>query len=150
MGPPRPRCDHLAGRERRGTPGPRRAHRPPGGPGRGHGSRSRGTVRVRETAAPRGLLRGVGVKYVLIGVVVALLALRLWRRVRVRRLVTDPSGRGATVPPRRLGAALDRVGGDIGLVARREGRERVRGRTFGIGAAVILLAVAAAVTIPVL
>ena len=89
-------------------------------------------------------------KYVLIGVVVALLALRLWRRVRVRRLVTDPSGRGATVPPRRLGAALDRVGGDIGLVARREVRERVRGRTFRIGTAIILLAVAAAVTIPVL
>jgi len=90
------------------------------------------------------------VKYVLIPIVVALLALRLWRRVRVRRLVADSSAPDATVRARRLGAALDRVGGDVGLVARREVRERVRARTFRIGTAIILLAVAAAVTIPVL
>ena len=46
--------------------------------------------------------------------------------------------------------ALDTLGGDIGLVARREVRERVKGRTFRIGTLVILVAVAAAVTIPVL
>ncbi len=45
---------------------------------------------------------------------------------------------------------MDSLGGDIGLVARREVRERLRGRTFRIGTAIILLAVAAAVTIPML
>ena len=89
-------------------------------------------------------------KYVVIAVVVALLALRLWRRVRVRRLLTDPAEPDTTVRPRRLSATLDRFGGDVGLVARREVRERLRGRTFRIGTAIILLAVAAAVTIPVL
>jgi ABC-2 type transport system permease protein len=49
-----------------------------------------------------------------------------------------------------VGAVLDRFGGDIGLVARREVRERVRGRAFRVGTLIILLAVAAAVTIPVL
>jgi len=49
-----------------------------------------------------------------------------------------------------VGAAFAKLGGDIGLVARREVRERVRGRTFRVGTAIILLAVAAAVTIPVL
>jgi ABC-2 type transport system permease protein len=38
--------------------------------------------------------------------------------------------------------------GDVGLVARREIRERVRGRIFRIGTVVILLAVGAAIVIP--
>ncbi len=38
-------------------------------------------------------------KYAIIGVVVALLALRLWRRVRVRRLLTDSSGPDNTARP---------------------------------------------------
>jgi hypothetical protein len=82
--------------------------------------------------------------------VVALLALRLWRHRRARALAADAPEPGGAVRPGRLGATLDKLGGDIGLVARREVRERVRGRTFRVGTAVILLAVAAAVTIPVL
>jgi ABC-2 type transport system permease protein len=49
-----------------------------------------------------------------------------------------------------VSAILDRFGGAVALVARREVRERMRGRTFRVGTAIILLAVAAAVTIPVL
>jgi ABC-2 type transport system permease protein len=88
-------------------------------------------------------------KYVIIPVVVALVALRLWRHRAARRHVGggDP-GTGAR--SRGRGSALGRIGGDVGLVARREIRERVRGRTFRVGTLVILVAVAAAVTIPVL
>ena len=59
---------------------------------------------VRETAALRGLPRGAGVKYVIIGVVVALLALRLWRRTRVRRRLADSSGPDTTARPPAAGA----------------------------------------------
>ena len=40
--------------------------------------------------------------------------------------------------------------GDVGLVARREIRERVRGRIFRVGTLIILLAVGAAIVIPTL
>jgi ABC-2 type transport system permease protein len=94
-------------------------------------------------------------KYVIYAVIVALLALRLWRRKRARALKSGGDADGSAGPrsgarPRPVGAFLDKVGGDIGLVARREVRERVKGRTFRVGTLIILLAVAAAVTIPVL
>ena len=89
-------------------------------------------------------------KYALYAVIVALLGLRLWRHRRARALAGGDAGSDAPSRPGRVGAAMDRLGGDIGLVARREVRERVRGRTFRVGTAIILLAVAAAVTIPVL
>jgi ABC-2 type transport system permease protein len=95
-------------------------------------------------------------KYVVYAVIiVALVALRLWRRKRARALTPGAdaigsTGRGDQARPRPVSAFLDKVGGDIGLVARREVRERVKGRTFRVGTLIILLAVAAAVTIPVL
>jgi ABC-2 type transport system permease protein len=90
------------------------------------------------------------VKYALYAVIVALLGLRLWRHRRARALSGGDPGSAAPSRPGTVSAAMDRLGGDIGLVARREVRERVRGRTFRVGTAIILLAVAAAVTIPVL
>jgi len=90
------------------------------------------------------------VKYVVIGVVVVIVALRVWQRMRRRAGATGSPQTPVLARTRHLGAALDRFGGDIGLVARREVRERVKGRTFRIGTLVILLVVAAAVTIPVL
>jgi len=96
------------------------------------------------------------VKWLYVAVAAVLVALRLWWRRRARARAAGPSAEtgGPDAAGRRrlgrLGAALDSFGGDVGLVARREVRERVRGRTFRIGTAVILLAVAAAVTIPVL
>jgi ABC-2 type transport system permease protein len=95
-------------------------------------------------------------KYIVYAVIiVALVTLRLWRRKRARALTpgadaTDSAGPGDRARPRPVSAFLDKVGGDIGLVARREVRERVKGRTFRVGTLIILLAVAAAVTIPVL
>jgi ABC-2 type transport system permease protein len=95
---------------------------------------------------------GAGLHYAIYAVVLALVALRLGRRRRVRVLARGADGNGPSAParPRRVGAVLDKVGGDLGLVARREVRERVRGRTFRVGTIIILVAVAAAVTIPVL
>jgi ABC-2 type transport system permease protein len=89
-------------------------------------------------------------RYVIYAVVVVLLAVRVGLRLRKRRRADTAT----PVPvveagPRPVGAALDRLG-DIGLVARREVRERVKGRTFRVATLIILLAVAAAVTIPVL
>jgi ABC-2 type transport system permease protein len=69
--------------------------------------------------------------------------LRLWRRRRARS--TGAARRSA--PAR----SLPRVPlGDVGLVARREVRERVRGRIFQVGTVIMLLVVAAAIVIPVL
>jgi ABC-2 type transport system permease protein len=76
-----------------------------------------------------------------VAIVAIAIALRLW--LRRRRVVR------ATGTPRR-GAAhqLDLHGAP--LVASREIRERLRGRPFRIGSALILAAVAAAIVIPVL
>jgi len=90
------------------------------------------------------------VKYLFIPVLAALVALRVWRHRRVRTAAAGAPDASPTALSKRSHAALDRLGGDVGLVARREIRERIRGRTFRIGTLVILLAVAAAVTIPVL
>ena len=92
-------------------------------------------------------------KFVLIPVIVAALAIRIWRyRTRRRRANTTAGERTADATatwPAQLGARLVDVGGQVGLVARREIRERVKGRTFRIATLVILLAIAAAITIPV-
>ena len=101
---------------------------------------------------------GDAVRYALIAAAVVVTALRVWRR-RQRRLASDEAGSGpgsraggggGPAPGGRVTAALDTFGGDVGLVARREIRERVKGRAFRVGTVVILLAVAAAVVIPVL
>lgn len=73
----------------------------------------------------------------------AVLTVRLWlfRARRNRRASPDTP----TVRHRReLGASL----GDVGMVATREIRERVRGRIFRVGTILILLIVAAAILIP--
>jgi ABC-2 type transport system permease protein len=91
------------------------------------------------------------VSYLIGAIALAFVALRLWRRMQKRAAGPRSSGpRSDTDRTRPLAAVLDRFGGDVGLVARREVRERLRGRTFRVGTAIILLAVAAAVTIPVL
>jgi ABC-2 type transport system permease protein len=70
---------------------------------------------------------------------VAAVGFRIWRRRRSRaaKRHTHSHGRWA-------------VSGDVALVATREIRERVRGRTFRIGTLVILAVVAGAIVIPTL
>lgn len=83
-------------------------------------------------------------------IVVAALTLRVVSRRRRRRDASGPVraerhvDRPAARPTAALGAAL----GDVGLVARREIRERVRSRIFRVGTVIILLGVAAAIVIP--
>jgi ABC-2 type transport system permease protein len=87
-------------------------------------------------------------KFVYVVVIVAVvLTLRLvvFRRRRQRR--TGPDAPTPTPTPNRIATLGDRLGG-VGLVARREIRERVRGRIFRVGTVVILLAVGAAIVIP--
>ncbi|HEV3211806.1 MAG TPA: ABC transporter permease [Acidimicrobiales bacterium] len=77
---------------------------------------------------------------IVVGCAAVLVALRYWRRARRS---------GAHHDPWRVGArSIDLHGAP--LVAARELRERVRGRPFRIGTALILLAVAAAIVIPIL
>jgi len=95
------------------------------------------------------------VKYAILVAAAAILVARIAMRVRGRARragggVDQAPGPTTASPVAGLGAFIDRVGGDVGLVARREIRERLKGRTFRIATLVILLAVAAAVTIPVL
>jgi ABC-2 type transport system permease protein len=87
-------------------------------------------------------------RYAIYAVVVALVGLRVWRHRRARATGASTPDGSPPHHPRSVGALLDGLGGDVGLVARREVRERVRGRTFRVGTAIILLAVAAGVTIP--
>jgi ABC-2 type transport system permease protein len=81
--------------------------------------------------------------WIVVAVVVLGASIRLarWRR-RSSRATTDPADHRKTRP------GLDLHG--VPLVASREVTERVRGRPFRIGTAFILLAVAAAIVIPVL
>ena len=91
-------------------------------------------------------------KYAIYAVVAVVVALRVryWLKRRSRSDASGPSASPRAPGTGRVGAVLDRMGGDVGLVARREVRERVKGRTFRIGTLIVLLVVAAAVTIPVL
>lgn len=86
-------------------------------------------------------------RYVLLGVALVFVAFRLRQRLRPRT-----RGTPSTAPPRRapLKAMAWHPRNEVALVAAREVRERTRGRAFRIGTAVILLAIAAAVVIPVL
>jgi ABC-2 type transport system permease protein len=86
------------------------------------------------------------VKYGILAVIVLLLAVRVVRVVRRRRARTD----GPAPSNRRSLGSLERVGSDIGLVALREIRERVKSRVYRVGTLIILLAVIAAVVIPTL
>ena len=74
---------------------------------------------------------------IIAAIAVAVLGLRLWLR---RRSHPAPTTRERSEHAPLLG--------DIGLVASREVRERVRGRVFRVGTLTILLAVAAAIVIP--
>jgi len=75
--------------------------------------------------------------------VVVVAVVRLWMR---RRRADQPSGPGDA--RRGWRQAFDSVLGDVGLVAGREIRERVRGRIFRVGTLFILLGVGAAIVIP--
>ena len=100
--------------------------------------------------------------FYLLPIVAVIAAVRIIIRVRRRaaRQAQAQAGTGsgdAAVGPAgglatadRVSARIHRLGGDVALVAWREVRERVKGRTFRVGTLIILLVVAAAVTIPVL
>jgi ABC-2 type transport system permease protein len=64
--------------------------------------------------------------------------------------VATPAARSATGSRRLTLQVLENALGDVGLVAGREIRERIRGRIFRIGTLVLLVAVAAAIVIPTL
>jgi ABC-2 type transport system permease protein len=78
------------------------------------------------------------VKSAIIVVIVGLfLALRVWRRRRARSLRGSP------------GPTSDHRSSDIALVIRREVRERIKTRAFRISTLIVLLAIGAAIIIPV-
>jgi ABC-2 type transport system permease protein len=99
-------------------------------------------------------------------VAAAVIALRVWifrsRRRRKLQAVPDEAAIasgpvGSPDPDRakatshaRSWAALEGSLGEVGMVATREIKERVRGRFFQIGTLVVLIAVAAAIVIPTL
>jgi ABC-2 type transport system permease protein len=90
-----------------------------------------------------------------IAIAAVVIGVRLWLRARRRdqhdrqdtapAATASPGAQAGSVPA--LGAPGGLLGG-VGLVAAREIRERVRGRVFRVGTAVILLVVGAAVVIP--
>ncbi len=82
-------------------------------------------------------------KYGIIAAVVLFAAFRVWRRVR-------RGGSATAFPAVRALSALSGRGGQAGLVASREVRERFRSRVFRFGTVLVVLVVAAAVVIPVL
>ncbi len=96
--------------------------------------------------------------FIILGAVVVFAAIRLTFRYRRRRprastlQVTSPESptpsATSSKSPRR--SILVSLFGDVGLVAQREVRERIRGRVFQVGTAIILLVVVAAIVIPVL
>jgi ABC-2 type transport system permease protein len=112
--------------------------------------------------------------FIIVAAVAVFVALRLTFRYRRHRakavpptppqpeLATSPQPELATSPqsPVRIGSAtsskpprrslLVSLFGDVGLVAQREVRERIRGRVFQVGTGIILLVVVAAIVVPVL
>jgi ABC-2 type transport system permease protein len=96
-----------------------------------------------------------GVYVIALVAVVLVVRLALRRRRRERDGERDPEDAteptGATAARRRWhvgDVSATKVFGDVGLVATREIRERVKGRIFRIGTLVILLGVGAAIVIP--
>ena len=85
------------------------------------------------------------IRYIILGVVLVFIAIRLWQRAHGGRSLL---GRGRSLPHVRV--PLPEVGSQVGLVAEREIRERVRSRTFRIGTIVILLVVVLGIVIPVI
>ena len=88
------------------------------------------------------------VPYLIIVAVIGFVALRRYRRSGARMRVRpdallQPSGPGGATPMRLLP-----LPGDVGLVAARELRERLRGRAFRIGTLLILVVIGAAIVIP--
>jgi ABC-2 type transport system permease protein len=88
-------------------------------------------------------------RFVLIPIIVAVaIGLRVLGRQRQRkRRIAAESPEEVLAPPRR-GYAVGANLGSVGLVARREILERVRGRIFRVGTIIILLVVGAAIVIP--
>jgi ABC-2 type transport system permease protein len=85
--------------------------------------------------------------YLIIAAVVTLVVLRRYRRSGSRPRVNA----GTLIRPSEPGATPMRLlplPGDVGLVAARELRERLRGRAFRIGTVLILAVIAAAIIIP--
>jgi ABC-2 type transport system permease protein len=103
-------------------------------------------------------------KYLYVGLVAAAVVARVWilatrRQRRARKdLVPDSANSPPVATPAARSATRSRLTfqvlenslGDVGLVAGREIRERIRGRIFRIGTLVLLVAVAAAIVIPTL
>jgi ABC-2 type transport system permease protein len=84
--------------------------------------------------------------FVIVGVAIGLRVL-VRQRQGQRRLAVESPGPDVCAPSRRRFAVGAHLGG-VGLVARREILERVRGRIFRVGTIIILLAVGAAIVIP--
>lgn len=86
---------------------------------------------------------------VIVAVAIGLRVLLLQRRRR-RKAATSATSQDEVVvaPPRRTTVLSGANFGDVGLVARREVLERIRGRIFRVGTIIILLAVGAAIVIP--
>ncbi len=92
----------------------------------------------------------------LLPVIAVVAAIRVYMRHRRRQREAAQSTEhvhadahsGATSTSRRLELAVGANLGSVGLVARREVLERVRGRIFRVGTLIILLAVGAAIVIP--
>ncbi|HWW54064.1 MAG TPA: hypothetical protein VNY84_09850, partial [Acidimicrobiales bacterium] len=70
------------------------------------------------------------------------MAVRVWIYRRRRRQL------GPNAPLRRIFSTPEGFLGEVGLVAGREIKERVRGRIFRIGTLIVLIVVAAAIVIP--
>jgi ABC-2 type transport system permease protein len=92
------------------------------------------------------------VKYlyvVIVAAVVLTIRLAIFRARRRRRQGAAPAGPATGSSLRgRLPRLPERSFGDVGLVAGREIKERLRGRIFRVGTLIILAAVAAAIIIP--
>jgi len=90
------------------------------------------------------------VKLIIIVVaILAVLAVRIWlfsrRRAHRSQATLEVE---ATAPPSGKSFGAARISSDIGLVAAREIKERIRGRIFRVGTLLILAVVAAAILIP--
>jgi ABC-2 type transport system permease protein len=86
--------------------------------------------------------------FIILAAVVVFAAVRLTFRYRSRRNKVHSASTKSLQALR--GSWLPALFGDIGLVAQRDVRERIRGRVFQVGTIIILLVVVAAIVIPVL